>query len=290
MAPSFAPSTNHRAGLETLFRHAFTSERYNRFATLSSPASPPNEACRGPLDPAFDGLYIWSNNVNTLSLANDLADLHELCLQLKSSNIGIAALQELNIDMTKTWIYTRVKEVFDEHFDRQRILVCSSTLIQSETNWKPGSTFIVVLPTWAPYVVARSRDDLGRRCSVTLQLHAGRQIVFYSYYNCCKTRIEQAGIHTIFAQQWHVLRQRGDRAPDPRLQAVHDLGAELELHHKKHRMIFVIGDYNEDIGHEPALLASLCGKCSLIMSWTLSISDTAISLQVLDRISGSPMK
>jgi hypothetical protein len=84
---------------------------------------------------------------------------------------------------------------------------------------------IVVLPTWTPYLVSRSRDDLGRWCSVTLEVK-----VFYSFYNCCKTKIEQAGIHTIFAQQWHVLRQRGDPAPDPRLQAINDLSVELSIH------------------------------------------------------------
>jgi hypothetical protein len=261
MAP---PSVNSRAGFEALFQHAFTTARRTQFSDTGTLDNCPNEACGDPMNAAFEGLYIWSNNVNTLSLHNDLADLHELCRQLKHYNVGIAALQEINIDLTQTYIYRRVKEVFDEHFDSQCLLVCSSTAIRSATNWKPGSTLLVVLPTWAPYVTTRAKDDLGRWCSVTLQVRDYRQIVIYSYYNCCKTRIEQAGIHTIFAQQWHVLRQRGDISPDPRLQAVIDLGAELAVHQSNQRSVCIVGDCNEDIGHEPALLASLCGKYDLV--------------------------
>jgi hypothetical protein len=68
---------------------------------------------------------------------------------------------------------------------------------------------------------------------VTLQVKAQREIVFYSFYNCCKTQIQNAGLHTIFAQQWHILRHRGDLDPDPQVQAVHGLSAELTAHTKE---------------------------------------------------------
>jgi hypothetical protein len=190
---------------------------------MSSIENAPNEACGDPIQPDYPGLYIWSNNVNTLSLTNALADLHELCRQFKTNNIGIAALQELNIDITQNSIYQRVRQVFNEHFEKKCILVCSLTRIRSATTWKPGSTLLVIFLQWTPYVVARHKDELGRWCSTTLQVKDNPQLVVYSFYNCCKTKIEQAGIHTVFAQQWHVLRQRGDRDPDPRLQAVNGL-------------------------------------------------------------------
>jgi hypothetical protein len=245
MVPSVPPSATSRSGYESLFRHAFTTSRYIQFSPTGTPTDAPNEVCGDVLRPDFDGLYVWSNNVNTLSLANDLEDLHELCRQFKHYNIGIAALQELNIDMTQTTIYRRVKVVFDTHFAGQCILVCASMAVRSETDWKPGSTLLVVLPTWAPCVTKKSKDKLGRWCSVILQLKDARQIAFYSFYNCCKTRIEQAGIHTIYAQQWHVLRQRGNTSPDPRLQAIQNLGNELAVHREPRRSLCIVGDYNE---------------------------------------------
>jgi hypothetical protein len=129
MVPSVPPSANSRSGYESLFCHAFTTSRYIQFTPPDTPNDAPNKACGDALQPDFDGLYVWSNNVNTLSLANDLDDLHELCRQFKHCNIGIAALQEFNIDMTQTAIYRQVKAVFDTHFDGQYILVCASTAI-----------------------------------------------------------------------------------------------------------------------------------------------------------------
>jgi hypothetical protein len=97
MVPSIPPSATSRSGYESLFRHAFTTNRYIQFSPTGTPTDAANEVCGDVLRPDFDGLYVWLNNVNTLSLANDLEDLHELCRQFKHYNIGIAALQELNI-------------------------------------------------------------------------------------------------------------------------------------------------------------------------------------------------
>jgi hypothetical protein len=250
--------------VDTIFRNAFSHAQQTQPITLLSIDNAPNEACGDLLDPDFSGLYVWSNNVNTLSLNNGLADLHELCHILKAKNIGIAALQEINIDLSQASVYQRVKAVFDSHFDSQCTLVCSTTHIRSSTDWKPGSTMLFVLPTWTPYIVSRSRDDLGWWCSVTLEVKAQRQLGFYSFYNCCKTQIEQAGIHMIFAQQWHVLRQRGDPAPDPRLQAINDLSAELAVHTQHQRSILGVGDCKEDTGGDPALMANICTTHSLV--------------------------
>jgi hypothetical protein len=104
MAPKISPSVHPRAGFEALFRHAFSADRRNKYEPRNSIANAPNEACGDFINRNFDGLYVWSNNVNTLSLANDLADLHELCRQFKEYRIGIAAFQELNIDMTQATV------------------------------------------------------------------------------------------------------------------------------------------------------------------------------------------
>jgi hypothetical protein len=108
MVPSITPPASrpiHAEQWEHLFHNAFNSNRQNQYQTMSSIENAPNEACGDPIQPNYPGLYIWSNNVNTLSLTNDLADLHELCRQFKSNNIGIAALQELDIDITQNSIY-----------------------------------------------------------------------------------------------------------------------------------------------------------------------------------------
>jgi hypothetical protein len=142
MVPSVTTNSHARARWESIFSNAFTPARQAQYQTTT----PIETACGDTLNPNFAELTIWSNNVNTLSLSHELADLHELCCQWKENNIGIAALQELNIDLTQASIYQRVKAVLDEHFNKQCILICSSTHLRSATSWKPGSTLLVVLP------------------------------------------------------------------------------------------------------------------------------------------------
>jgi hypothetical protein len=163
MVTSVTPQTTLHA-FKLIFRDTFTTDHQRRFAPIPSIDEAPYQTCGDAIDPDFDGLYFWSNNVNTLSLSNDLADLHELCRQFKANNIGIAALQELNNDMSQASIYRRVKAVFNEHFDKQCTMICSTTHIRSPTTWKPGSTLLVIFPTWSPYIIARKRDNLGRWC------------------------------------------------------------------------------------------------------------------------------
>jgi hypothetical protein len=150
--PPPPPTSSLRTDWASLFENAFSPNQRHLQQQPPAPDDAPNEACGDKMDPNFDGLHVWTNNVNTLSLSNDLADLHELCIHFKTYNIGIAALQEINLDLTQTRIYKKIKAVFDEHFNRQCTLICSSTPIRAETSWKPGSTMLVIMPQWTPYV------------------------------------------------------------------------------------------------------------------------------------------
>jgi hypothetical protein len=260
-----APRGHLRQEWESIFANAFSATTNHQ--QCLSPLDidlVENKVCGNALDPHFDGLHVWSNNVNTLSLSNNLADLHKLCCHFRTHNIDIAALQEVNIDLTQAKIFQKVKAVFDQHFNKQCILVCSTTNIWSETNWKPGSTLIVVMPQWAPYVMEKHRDKLGRWRSVTLQAKDHRQLFFYSFYNVCKNKIANAGRHTIYAQQWHILRRQGDVDPDPRIQYIQDLATELAVHKKHDRSICIVGDFNEGLGDDPALMASICRQFDLV--------------------------
>jgi hypothetical protein len=148
--------------MASLFATAFSRNQRNLQQQPPTPDDAPNEACGDTMDPGFAGLHVWTNNVNTLSLSNDLADLHELCTHFQANNIRIAALQEINLDLTQMSIYKKIKAVFDEHFNKQCTIICSSTQIRAETAWKPGSTMLVIMPQWTPYITSTKKDELGR--------------------------------------------------------------------------------------------------------------------------------
>jgi hypothetical protein len=110
--PVDAPQGNLRQEWESIFSNAFSNKNQQQCLLPDAIDYVENEVCGDALDAEFDGLHIWSNNVNTLSLNNDLADLHELCTIFKHQYIGIAALQELNIDLTQAYIYQKVNRGF----------------------------------------------------------------------------------------------------------------------------------------------------------------------------------
>jgi hypothetical protein len=132
--PPDTPPAHLRREWETLFSNAFSTTKQQQCPPPVDIDLVPNELCGDALDATFEGLHVWSNNVNTLSLRDDLADLHELCGHFKNNNIGIAALQEINIDLTQAKIYKRVKAVFEQHFHKRCILICSTLNIRSTTS------------------------------------------------------------------------------------------------------------------------------------------------------------
>jgi hypothetical protein len=158
------PSTNVnlRTDGASLFENAFSPNQRHLQQQPSAPDDAPNEACGDTMDPGFARLQVWTNNVNTLSLSDDLADLHELCAHFQTYNIGIAALQEISLDLTQTRIYTKIKAVFDEHFNKQCTIICSLTPIRAETSWKSGFTILVTMPQWTPYVTISSLEGKSK--------------------------------------------------------------------------------------------------------------------------------
>jgi hypothetical protein len=116
MCPPTPPPTAHlRPDWQALFTNAFSSSRQHRCLPTAALDSIPNDPCGDSLATNVSGLNVWSNNVNTLFLANDLADLHELCGHFKNYNIGIAALQEINLDLTQAFVYQRIKACRPNH-------------------------------------------------------------------------------------------------------------------------------------------------------------------------------
>jgi hypothetical protein len=68
MVPLITPPAPPQHNVATIFQDAFSHARQLRFAPLTSIENAPNEACGDPIDPDFNGLYVWTNNVNTLLL------------------------------------------------------------------------------------------------------------------------------------------------------------------------------------------------------------------------------
>jgi hypothetical protein len=91
-----------------------------------------------------------------------------------------------------------------------------------------------------------------------------RKILITTVYQACKARIAVVGPKTAYAQQWHLLRQKGTLNPDPRLSFKQDLDAFLEPHHAAGSELLLLGDFNEPLGESPNGLDAIISKYNLI--------------------------
>jgi hypothetical protein len=254
----------------TFFRDALTSgptEPVTAVAPVPNPLPPPltkapNLPCGHPFLPDHGQFRVWSNNINGLSADNGFAALHELCIALKPHNVGAIALQETNLDFTQSSIRDSVQTIFREHFGAVQ-LVTSTSCLRSPSTWKPGGVLLAVLGKWSHSVTSTSGDDLGRWASATFSGRDGHIFTLYSLYNCVDARITDVGPTTAFAQQWQLLRLAGVQHPKPRLQCVQDLSRDIQARHRNDEDIMVVGDFNETLGKDPTLMASVCAKHSL---------------------------
>jgi endonuclease/exonuclease/phosphatase family metal-dependent hydrolase len=207
-----------------------------------------------------DGLRIWSNNINTLSLSNDMASFRELCDRLNTHNVDVIALQEINLDTTQYQVTQKILRILKETFGAVK-LVTASTPVQKDTTWKPGGVLLAVVGSCSHRVTSTQRDPIGRWCSITLACRNKQSIRIYSAYQCVDVR--HSGENTYYTQLWRLLRDTGERFPIPRKRFISDLRAELISVQRADTTFIVLGDFNETIGTDPDLMASICSSIGL---------------------------
>jgi endonuclease/exonuclease/phosphatase family metal-dependent hydrolase len=226
-------------------------------------APTPNEPCGDDFTTtSHNGLRIWSNNINTLSLSNGLASFRELCDRLHAHHVDIIALQELNLDTTQFQVRQQILLVLRETFGSVK-MITASTPVTKTTTWKPGGVLLAIVGSCSHRVTTTHRDPFGRWCSATLARRNQQDIRIYSAYQCVDDDIRSTGTNTYFAQLWRLFRDKDNRYPQPRRRFIKDLHAELfALKHDRLSLI-VLGDFNETIGTSPALMASICSSIGL---------------------------
>ena len=268
------------------FSTAFTTRSTE--APLQDPSAdplPPDHSLPPPLQPPLnlpsgdhfgqptpDSFRIWSNNVNGLSSANGFATLHELCGNLLHHKVNAIALQETNLDFTQQWIRDAVSDILREHFGNARLITATSC-IPAPASWKPGGVALAILGPWADAVTRTESDDLGRWCTATFAGANNTSFTIYSAYNVVKATLDKVGTATVFAQQWRLLRLAGVQQPDPRRQFITDLLADLQRRRRNDEHVLLIGDFNEQIGDDPKLMASVCSALNLFDPHTLRHGD-----------------
>jgi endonuclease/exonuclease/phosphatase family metal-dependent hydrolase len=226
--------------------------------------STPNEPCGDTFTTtSHNGLRIWSNNINTLSLSNGLMAFRELCDRLKTHDVDIIALQELNLDTTQFQVRQQILQVLQETFGSVKMITASTPVTKASTTSKPGGVLLAIVGSCSHRVTTTQRDPFGRWCSATLAGRNQQDVRIYSAYQCVDDDINHTGDNTYYAQLWRLFREKTDRYPQPRRRFIKDLLAELITAKHANIALIILGDFNENIGTNPNLMASICSSIGL---------------------------
>jgi hypothetical protein len=197
---------------------------------------------------------VWSVNASGILSKDGFAELHTLCVSLKSRSVDAIAIQEPNTDFLKADIREQYTKIFNEHFGQARVLMATSC-IDPPRAWKPGGGGNP--GNCRQHVSKVSRDDLGRWVSATLTSSDGDSLTVFSVYNVVDVKLQDAGPSTVFSQQYRLLKLAGVTHPRPRQQCVDDLNREIVKLVKNRETVAVLGDFIEALGRDPRLMASV---------------------------------
>ena len=177
-------------------------------------------------------------------------------------------MQEININLLNVQLRNQITDVFKRHFNVAR-MIFSTTPIQSPTSWKPGGTMLAVVGSLAHSVTEHHADHLGRWSKVIINGNNNKRLIVYNVYNVVSSSIETAGHHTIFYQQWCLLRLAGKKNPNPKRQCIDDLIRDVQHHStQSDDHICILGDFNEQLGSPSAMMNDLCTQTNLIDAFT----------------------
>ena len=180
---------------------------------LTSPA--PNLPCGSAFHiKPKQTLRIWGLNVNGIKSFNNYSSLHELCSEVKQYHPDVFALQETNLDFYRNNTHRDIESVFKQHFGKAK-LIASNPISVADKDYKPGGTALIIVGKWVSSIISKSYNNLGRFTSVDLNISGQPNITIFSSYNTCKMSKDNAGLNTIYKQQWSALRLKGIKNPDP---------------------------------------------------------------------------
>jgi len=180
-----------------------------------------------------------------------------MCGTMKKLNTNIMCLSE-----TQTaWENTGVRDAIAKEFrrnDRYTSLTGSSSKAQAFSVVKPGGTAIIADGNWSGRIIKRGEDPygLGRWSYIVIEGKKRTKLMVICGYRCCKgQRIQSVGALTAYSQQYHLLKKRGKKYPNPQKQFITDLKKFISESIIDANEILLCVDANEEWNEDSAIKA-----------------------------------
>eukprot|EP00980_Cylindrotheca_fusiformis_P009601 scaffold2123_cov96-Cylindrotheca_fusiformis.AAC.14 len=190
-------------------------------------------------------------------------EFRSLCHELAQYDLDVLALQETNLNTGEFRHRDKLKEILQQEFGMVK-LVTACTPIRTDSAYKPGGVMLAIVGPSTHRVVETKADPYGRWCSATLTGKDHRLIHIYSIYQSVDQPDGFSGTRTYYDQQWEILKMADHTDPKPRQQLIDDLSAELRQRRKPQTDFILLGDFNETVGMDMTLMASICASFQLV--------------------------
>ena len=116
----------------------------------------------------------------------------------------------------------------------------------TKRSYQPGGLMSVSLNNLPSRIKKTIKDPLGRFIKTVFQGKA-MNVTIYNIYRPNHMSLANAGIDTIWMQQWQQLKDKYPRKCDPRKICIEDLITSIQKGHESNEIPIIIGDFNEDI-------------------------------------------
>lgn len=228
----------------------------------------PNNYYGNPLGPKADGhARFLMNNPNKISAQNNFVDFQYICQRMLAHDVDIWGLSETGVDWKQPFVRNRCNQILKDFYPHSR-LIGSTSDVPCQGAVQYGGTCTVVTDKWIGRIESSGSDShgLGRWSWIRLNGKNGRRVTLVTVYQVCNQAISTAGAKTAYTQQWHLLRQAGEKDPNPRKSFCKDLDDFLTPLQAAGDEFIVMGDLNEHLGDSTSGMNAVVAKFGLVDS------------------------
>jgi hypothetical protein len=206
------------------------------------------------LDEKQDNIILF-HNINGMK---EEKNWYQILATMRDLNVDIFGFAEVNRSLNRgysnKWT-AMIKNVF--YYSRH---INSESSIQLETPYKPGGTITTITGKWQSRVteMGQDRKGLGRWSYIQITSKKVSLIIMTAY-----RPVASQGPSTVWMQHWVMLREKGQRNPDPIKTFYEDLEEQLLEWKSNNKEIIVMIDANEQIGEKVSRLQDIFRKMEM---------------------------
>jgi hypothetical protein len=184
--------------------------------------------------------------------------VYQILTTMKEFNVDIFGFAELNRSLSRGY-KNEWTDITRKLFYYSRS-VHSESNVQLESSYKQGGTMTTITGKWQSRITQQGQDKKGLGRWSYMKVSSNKAlIIFITAYRPCATY----GPNTAWIQQWALLRELGQKNPDPIQHFYHDLEIQLQEWLKQGSEIVLMIDANEHVGDKPGGITSIMGRLGM---------------------------